>query len=78
MEGAEEALALASSFGPVAPLSGPAAAELRMRDALTGLARYSMILGATDTTFRVHGLVQTVGSYPYRPLEWTGGAMSGL
>ena len=60
MEGAEEALALASSFGPVAPLSGPAAAELRMRDALTGLARYSMILGATDTTFRVHGLVQTV------------------
>ena len=47
-------------FGPVTPLSGPAAAELRMRDALTGLARYSMILDATDTTFRVHGLVQTV------------------
>ena len=60
MEGAEEVLALAVSFGPVAPLSGPAAAELRMRDALTGLARYSMILDATDTTFRVHGLVQTV------------------
>ena len=60
MEGPEEVLALAASFGPVTPLSGPAAAELRMRDALTGLARYSMILSATDTTFRVHGLVQTV------------------
>jgi hypothetical protein len=60
MEEAEEVLALAVSFGPVAPLSGRAAAELRMRDALTGLARYSMILGATDTTFRVHGLVQMV------------------
>lgn len=31
-----------------------------MRDALTGLARYSMILDAADTTFRMHGLVQTV------------------
>jgi hypothetical protein len=31
-----------------------------MRDALTGLARYSMILDATDTTFRIHGLVQAV------------------
>ena len=62
MEGAEEVLALAASFGPVAPLSGPAAAELRMRDALTGLARYSMILDATDTTFRVHGLVQSGGA----------------
>jgi tetratricopeptide (TPR) repeat protein len=60
MQGAEEVLALAMSFGPAAPLSGPTAAELRMRDALTELARYSMILGATDTTFRVHGLVQTV------------------
>jgi len=60
MLGAEDVLALAASFGPVAPLSGPAAAELRMRDALTGLARYSMILDATDATFRVHGLVQTV------------------
>jgi len=60
MEGAEEVLALAPSFGSVAPLPGPAAAELRMRDALTGLARYSMILDATDATFRVHGLVQTV------------------
>ncbi len=60
MQGAEDVLALAASFGPVAPLSGPAAAELRMRDALTGLARYSMILDATDATFRVHGLVQAV------------------
>jgi tetratricopeptide (TPR) repeat protein len=61
MQGAEHVLALAASFGPVAPLSGPAAAELRMRDALTGLARYSMILDAQNTeTFRVHGLVQTV------------------
>jgi hypothetical protein len=60
MQGAEEVLALAMSFGSAVPLSGPAAAELRMRDALVGLARYSMILGATDTTFRVHGLVQTV------------------
>ena len=60
MLGAEDVLALAASFGPVAPLSGPAAAELRMRDALTGLARYSMILDATDATFRVHGLVQAV------------------
>jgi hypothetical protein len=60
MQGDDDVLALAASFGPVTPLSGPAAAELRMRDALTGLARYSMILGATDTTFRVHGLVQTV------------------
>ncbi|MGC1617510.1 MAG: TIR domain-containing protein, partial [Candidatus Acidiferrum sp.] len=53
-------LELAACFDPVKPLSGPAAAELRIRDALTGLARYSMILDATDTTFRVHGLVQTV------------------
>jgi len=60
MGGATEVLALAAGFGPVLPLSGPAAAELRMRDALTGLARYSMILDATDATFRVHGLVQTV------------------
>jgi tetratricopeptide (TPR) repeat protein len=60
MEGAEELLALAASFGPSAPPSGPAAAELRMRDALTGLARYSMILDAADTTFRMHGLVQAV------------------
>jgi tetratricopeptide (TPR) repeat protein len=60
MDGATEMLALAERFGPVVPLSGPAAAELRMRDALTGLARYSMILDATDATFRVHGLVQTV------------------
>src|SRR5271165_4896852 len=60
MGGAKEVLALAAGFGPVMPLSGPAAAELRMRDALTGLARYSMILDATDATFRVHGLVQTV------------------
>jgi hypothetical protein len=60
VQGTEEVLALAASFGPTAPLSGPSATELRMRDALTGLARYSMILGATDTTFRVHGLVQTV------------------
>jgi tetratricopeptide (TPR) repeat protein len=60
MQGAEEVLALARSFGPAVPLSGPAAVELRMRDALKGLARYSMILGTTDTTFRVHGLVQTV------------------
>jgi len=60
MEGTAEVLALAASFGTVAPLSGPAVVELRMRDALTGLARYSMILDATDTTFRMHGLVQTV------------------
>jgi tetratricopeptide (TPR) repeat protein len=60
MGGAEEVLALAVPFGPVAPLSGAAGAELRIRDALTGLACYSMILGATDTTFRVHGLVQAV------------------
>jgi tetratricopeptide (TPR) repeat protein len=60
MDGAEEVLALAERFGLATPLSGPAAAELRMRDALTGLARYSMILDATDTTFRLHGLVQTV------------------
>jgi TIR domain len=60
MGGAKEVLALAAGYGPVMPLSGPAAAELRMRDALTGLARYSMIMDATDTTFRVHGLVQTV------------------
>jgi tetratricopeptide (TPR) repeat protein len=60
MQGTEDVFALATSFGTVAPLSGPAAAELRMRDALTGLARYSMILDATDPTFRVHGLVQTV------------------
>jgi len=60
MGGATEVLALAAGLGPALPLSGPAAAELRMRDALTGLARYSMILDATDTTFRVHGLVQTV------------------
>jgi hypothetical protein len=33
---------------------------MRNKDALTGLARYSMIMDATDTTFRVHGLVQTV------------------
>ena len=31
-----------------------------MRSALTGLARYSMILDVTATTFRAHGLVQTV------------------
>jgi tetratricopeptide (TPR) repeat protein len=60
MAGAKEVLALAAPFSPMAPLSGPGAAELRMRDALTGLARYSMILNATDTIFRVHGLVQTV------------------
>ncbi len=60
MQGAEDVLALAVAFGPVAPLSGPAAAELRMRDALTGLARYSMILDADDDSFRAHGLVQTV------------------
>ena len=60
MDGAAEVLALAERFGPVMPLSGPVVAELRMRDALTGLARYSMILDAIDTTFRVHGLVQTV------------------
>jgi tetratricopeptide (TPR) repeat protein len=60
MQGAEQVLALAASFGLTTLLSGPAAAELRMRDALTGLARYSMILDATDTMFRVHGLVQAV------------------
>ena len=60
MQGAAEVLVLAAAFGSVAPLSGPAAAELRMRDALTGLARYSMILNATDMTFLVHGLVLTV------------------
>ncbi len=60
MQGADDVLALAASFGPVAPLSGPAAAELRMIDALTGLGRYSMILDATDVTFRTHGLVQAV------------------
>ena len=31
-----------------------------MIDALTGLARYSMILDVTEESFRVHGLVQTV------------------
>ena len=31
-----------------------------MRDALTGLARYSMVLDGTDASFRVHGLVQGV------------------
>jgi hypothetical protein len=31
--------------------------------ALTGLARYSIILDATDTTFGVHGLVQTVSPF---------------
>ncbi len=60
MQGAKDVLALVAAFGPVAPLAGPASAELRMRDALTGLARYSMILDATDTTFRMHGLVQAV------------------
>jgi tetratricopeptide (TPR) repeat protein len=60
MEGAEAVLALAEAFGPLMPLSGPTAAELRMRDALTGLARYSMILDSTDDSFRIHGLVQTV------------------
>jgi tetratricopeptide (TPR) repeat protein len=60
MQGSEDVLALAASFGPVTPLSGPVAAELRMRDALTGLARYSMILDAVDATFRMHGLVQAV------------------
>jgi hypothetical protein len=60
MSGAAEVLALAEHFGRVLPLSGPAAAELRMRDALVGLMRYSMILDSTDTSFRVHGLVQTV------------------
>jgi tetratricopeptide (TPR) repeat protein len=60
MQGVDDVLALAALFGPAAALSGPAAAELRMRDALTGLARYSMILGAADTTFRIHGLVQAV------------------
>jgi len=60
MSGAREVLALAERFGPVLLLSGPAAAELRMRDALVGLMRYSMILDSTDTSFRLHGLVQTV------------------
>jgi tetratricopeptide (TPR) repeat protein len=61
MEGAEDVLALAEAFGPVAPLAdSKAAAEMRMRDALTGLARYSMVLDGSGDTFRVHGLVQTV------------------
>jgi tetratricopeptide (TPR) repeat protein len=47
-------------FWPGAATVGPAAAELRMHDALTGLARYSMTLGGTDMTFRMHGLVQAV------------------
>jgi hypothetical protein len=46
MQGSKEVLPLAVSFGSAAPLSGPAAAELRMRDALIGLARHSMILDA--------------------------------
>jgi hypothetical protein len=57
MQATEDVLVLAASFGPAAPLSGPAAAELRMRDALTGLARYSMILGVpgTGSAARVFG-----------------------
>jgi len=51
---------IAARFAAATALADPAAAELRMRDALTGLARYSMILDATDATFRVHGLVQAV------------------
>jgi tetratricopeptide (TPR) repeat protein len=60
IDGAREVLALAERFGPVAQRSGATATELRMRDALTGLARYSMILDTTGKSFRVHGLVQTV------------------
>lgn len=60
MKGAMKVLAQAERFGPVSSLSGPAAAELRMRDALKQLWDYSMILDVTDTTFRVHGLVQAV------------------
>jgi len=60
LDGAGDVLALAASFGPVAPPAGEAATELRMRDAVIGLARYSMVLDGTDTSFRVHGLVQTV------------------
>ena len=41
-------------------LAAPTVAAMRIRDALIGLARYSMILDATDTTFRMHGLVQAV------------------
>jgi tetratricopeptide (TPR) repeat protein len=59
--GATEILTLAASFGPIAPLGDtPAAAELRLRDALAGLKRYSMTFDATADSFRIHGLVQAV------------------
>jgi len=60
MEGADDIIVSAQDFGPVEPLAGAVTAELRLRDAVTGLARYSMILDANDETFRIHGLVQTV------------------
>jgi tetratricopeptide (TPR) repeat protein len=60
MQGAEEVFVLAAQFGPVTPPANPVAAELRLRDALVGLARYSMILDSNDDSFRIHGLVQTV------------------
>jgi hypothetical protein len=68
MQRVEDVQALAQSFGAAAPVVGSAAAELRMRDALTGLARYSMILDATDTTFRVHGLLFVYFHLAFRQL----------
>src|ERR1019366_4892866 len=52
--------ALAAQFGSVTESASPIQEELRLRSALMGLARYSMILNTNDTTFRFHGLVQTV------------------
>jgi tetratricopeptide (TPR) repeat protein len=53
-------LALAAQFGAVAQPASAIQEELRLRSALMGLARYSMILDANDMTFRFHGLVQAV------------------
>jgi len=81
LEGVDDVLALAAKFGTVAPRSeSDIATEARVREAIAGLKRYSMILDVTDESFRLHGLVQSVerlqaakdnyaGAARERPLE---------
>ncbi len=59
LEGVEAVLAVAADFGAVAPAKG-AVDDVRLIKALAELARYSMILDATQDNFRIHALVQTV------------------
>ncbi|MGE0579437.1 MAG: tetratricopeptide repeat protein [Reyranella sp.] len=61
LDGVDHVAALAVAFGSALPRgTSRAETELQLRDSLSELARYSMILDVTEEGFRLHGLVQAV------------------